>query len=63
MSEKKKEEIIKNLTHSIKMEKEKKGQGNSETLAKLEGILESVVNDTYVSQFKKRAKRKPKVKK
>jgi len=52
-----KEQIIENLTRSIEL------GGNSETIEKLKEILESVQNDTFVSQFKKRAKRKPKKKK
>ena len=52
-----KEQIIENLTRSIEL------GGNAETIEKLKEILESVKNDTFVSQFKKRAKRKPKKKK
>ena len=52
-----KEQIIENLTRSIEL------GGNSETIERLKEILESVKNDTFVSQFKKRAKRKPKKKK
>ena len=52
-----KEQIIENLTRSIEL------GGNSETIEKLKEILESVENDTFVSQYKKRAKRKPKKKK
>ena len=52
-----KQQIIDNLTRSIEL------GGNSETIEKLKEILESVQNDTFVSQFKKRAKRKPKKKK
>ena len=52
-----KEQIIENLTRSIEL------GGNSETIEKLKEILESVQNDTFVSQFKKRAKRKPRKKK
>ena len=37
--------------------------GNPINIAKLKEILESVENDTFVSQYKKRAKRKPKKKK
>tara|TARA_B100001564_G_C20395143_1_gene558611 strand:- start:217 stop:411 length:195 start_codon:yes stop_codon:yes gene_type:complete len=63
MSEKKKKEVISNLDRTIEIEKSKFGGGNSETIKKLEGIKESVIDGTYVSQFKKRAKRKPKKKK
>ena len=63
MSEKKKKEVISDLDRTIQLEKEKFGGGNSETIKKLEGIKESVIDGTYVSQFKKRAKRKPKKKK
>ena len=52
-----KEQIIENLTRSIEL------GGNSETIEKLKEILESVQNDTFVSQYKKRAKRKPAKKK
>ena len=52
-----KEQIIENLTRSIEL------GGNSETIEKLKEILESVQNDTFVSQYKKRAKRKPTKKK
>ena len=52
-----KEQIIENLTRSIEL------GGNSETIEKLKEILESVKNDTFVSQYKKRAKRKPTKKK
>lgn len=48
-----KQQIIDNLTRSIEL------GGNTETIEKLKEILESVKNDTFVSQFKKRAKRKP----
>ena len=37
--------------------------GNEQNIDKLKEILESVENDTFVSQYKKRATRKPKVKK
>tara|TARA_B100001287_G_C22314096_1_gene358586 strand:+ start:220 stop:417 length:198 start_codon:yes stop_codon:yes gene_type:complete len=52
-----KQQIIENLTRSIEL------GGNSQTIEKLKEILESIENDTFVSQFKKRAKRKPKKKK
>tara|TARA_B100001564_G_C20469505_1_gene591969 strand:+ start:100 stop:297 length:198 start_codon:yes stop_codon:yes gene_type:complete len=52
-----KQQIIENLTRSIEL------GGNSQTIEKLKEILESVQNDTFVSQFKKRAKRKPRKKK
>ena len=52
-----KEQIIENLKRSIQL------GGNSATIEKLKEILESIENDTFVSQFKKRAKRKPKKKK
>lgn len=48
-----KQQIIDNLTRSIEL------GGNTETIEKLKEILESIKNDTFVSQFKKRAKRKP----
>lgn len=52
-----KQQIIDNLEHTISM------GGNPENIAKLKEILESVKNDTFVSQYKKRAKRKPTKKK
>lgn len=52
-----KQQIIDNLKHTIEM------GGNPVNIAKLKEILESVENDTFVSQYKKRATRKPKVKK
>ena len=52
-----KEQIIENLKHTIEM------GGNPINIAKLKEILESVENDTFVSKYKKRAKRKPKKKK
>lgn len=57
MSEKRKEEVIENLNRTIALEKAKFGGGNTQTIEKLEGIKESVIDGTYVSQFKKRAKR------
>ncbi len=52
-----KQQIIDNLKHTIEM------GGNPVNIAKLKEILESVENDTFVSQYKKRAKRKPTKKK
>lgn len=52
-----KQQIIDNLKHTISM------GGNAQNIDKLKEILESVENDTFVSQYKKRATRKPKVKK
>ena len=63
MSEKRKKEVLENLSRTSQLEKEKFGGGNSETIKKLEGIKQSVIDGTYVSHFKKRAKRKPKKKK
>lgn len=57
MSDKKTKEIIENLNRSIAL------GGNPQSIEKLKEILKSVEDGTYVSQFKKRAKRKPKVKK
>lgn len=48
-----KQQIIENLTRSIEL------GGNSQTIEKLKETLESIQNDTFVSQYKKRAKRKP----
>ena len=52
-----KQKIIENLQHTIEM------GGNPINIAKLKEILQSVEDGTFVSQFKKRAKRKPKKKK
>jgi hypothetical protein len=52
-----KQQIIENLTRSIEL------GGNSQTIEKLKETLESIQNDTFVSQYKKRAKRKPTKKK
>ena len=52
-----KKQIIENLQHTIEM------GGNPINIAKLKEILESVENDTFVSQYKRRAKRKPTKKK
>jgi hypothetical protein len=57
MSDKKTKEIIENLNRSIAL------GGNPQSIEKLKEILKSVEDGTYVSQFKKRANRKPKVKK
>ena len=48
-----KQQIIDNLKHTIEM------GGNPINIDKLKEILESVENDTFVSQYKRRAKRKP----
>jgi len=63
MSETRKNEVIDNLNSTIASEKAKVGGGNTQTIEKLESIRESVIDGTYVSQFKKRAKRKPTKKK
>ena len=52
-----KEQILENLNRSIQL------GGNSVTIEKLKEIKKSIEDDTYVSQFKKRAKRKPRKKK
>ena len=52
-----KEQILENLDRSIQL------GGNSATIEKLKEIKKSIEDDTYVSQFKKRAKRKPRKKK
>lgn len=57
MSDKRTKEIIENLNQSIAL------GGNPQSIEKLKQILKSVEDGTYVSQFKKRANRKPKVKK
>ena len=52
-----KEQILENLNRSIQL------GGNSATIEKLKEIKKSIEYYTYVSQFKKRAKRKPRKKK
>ena len=47
------EEIIKNLTHTIESETAKPG-GNMELVAKLTQRLESIKDGTFVSKVKKR---------
>lgn len=48
-----KEEVIKNLTHTIETESNKAG-GNMELVAKLTDRLESIKDGTFVSKTKKR---------
>lgn len=52
MSRKKKQEVIKNLTHTIETESARAG-GNLELVAKLTEKLESIKNGTFVSKFRK----------
>lgn len=55
MSKKRREEVIKNLTHTIESETSKPN-GNMELVAKLESKLQSILDGTFVSKFKKRKK-------
>jgi hypothetical protein len=55
MSKKKREEVIRNLTHTIETESARR-DGNMELVAKLKGVLESVENGTYVSRLRKKKK-------
>mgnify|MGYP001182753661 CR=1 FL=1 len=54
---KRRKEIIKNLTHTINSENEKPNGGNVELVVKLQKRLDSILDGTFVSKF-----RKPKVK-
>ena len=53
MSKTRREEVIRDLTHTIKSEKEKAG-GNEELINKLQTILDSVLDGTYISKLKKK---------
>jgi len=55
MSKKRREQVIRDLTNTINSEKEKAG-GNEELIAKLQTILDSVLDGTYVSKLKKKKK-------
>ena len=49
---KRREEIIKNLTHTIKTETAKPNF-NEELVAKLQSRLDSILDGTFVSKFRK----------
>ena len=52
---KRREEIIKNLTHTIHTETAKPSY-NEELVDKLQSKLDSILDGTFVSKFKKRKK-------
>lgn len=52
---KRKEEIIKNLRHTIESESSKVG-GNMELVAKLDKKLQSILDGTFVSKMRKARK-------
>jgi len=53
MSKKKREEVIRNLTHTIKTETAKPSY-NEELVDKLQSKLDSILDGTFVSKFKKK---------
>ena len=53
MSKKKREEVIRNLTHTIKTETAKPSY-NAELVDKLQSKLDSILDGTFVSKFKKK---------
>jgi hypothetical protein len=53
MSKKKREEVIKNLTHTIESESAKPN-GNMELVEKLAAKLQSIKDGTFVSKMRKR---------
>lgn len=55
MSKTRREEVIRDLTHTIKLENEKPSP-NEELIDKLQSILDSVLDGTYVSKRKKKKK-------
>jgi len=52
MSKKKREEVIRNLTHTIKTETAKPNF-NEELINKLQSKLDSILDGTFVSKFRK----------
>ena len=56
MSKKRREEVIRNLTHTIQTETAKSNY-NEELIQKLKVVLESIENGTYVSKSKKKRKK------
>jgi len=57
MSKKRRDEVIRNLTNTIQTESAKPGH-NEELVAKLQKVLDSVLDGTYVSKVKKKKKKK-----
>lgn len=55
-TKKRREEIIKNLTHTIQSESAK-SNGNMELVAKLDVKLQSILDGTFVSKMRKRRKK------
>jgi hypothetical protein len=56
MSKKRREEVIRNLTHTIQTETAKSNY-NEDLIEKLKVVLESVENGTYVSKLSKKRKK------
>lgn len=56
MSEKRKAEVIRDLSITINNEKSKIGGGNQELIEKLQKTLDSVVDGSYVSKVKNKRK-------
>lgn len=54
MSETKKEEVIRLLTKTIEAESLKSNGGNSKLVEELTKKLDSIVNGTHISKFKKK---------
>lgn len=54
MSETKKEEVIRLLTKTIEAESLKSNGGNSKLIEELTKKLDSIVNGTHISKFKKK---------
>lgn len=55
-TKKRREEIIKNLTHTIQSESAK-SNANMELVAKLDAKLQSILDGTFVSKMRKRRKK------
>jgi hypothetical protein len=56
MSNKRKNEIIKNLTNTVESEKAKSGGGNQKIIDDLTKVLESIKDGTYVSKLRRKKK-------
>jgi len=56
MSKKRRDEVIRNLTNTIQTESARPGH-NEELVAKLQKVLDSVLDGTYVSRVKKKKKK------
>lgn len=54
MSDKRKEEVMKLLTATIQSEQSKVGGGNTDIIEKLTKKLNSILDGTHVSKYKKK---------